>query len=56
LCPPHRTREKLKYLAGSEALGGAFMMDALPEETAARLRAALEGTAWHADRTDEQPE
>jgi UDPglucose--hexose-1-phosphate uridylyltransferase len=40
--PPHRTPEKLKYLAGSEALGGAYVMDALPETTAAYLRGALE--------------
>ncbi len=46
--PPNRTREKLKYLAGSEALGGAFMVDALPEVTAAQLRAALATTPWHA--------
>ena len=39
--PPHRTAEKLKYLAGSEAFCGVFIMDALPEETAAALRAAL---------------
>ena len=36
--PPLRTAEKLKYLAGVEQAGGAFLMDALPEETAARLR------------------
>lgn len=36
--PPHRTPEKLKYLAGSESCAGAFINDTLPEETAARLR------------------
>jgi UDPglucose--hexose-1-phosphate uridylyltransferase len=39
--PPHRSAEKLKYLAGSEAGAGAFINDTLPEETAARLRDAL---------------
>lgn len=36
--PPHRTQDKLKYLAGSESCAGAFINDTLPEETAARLR------------------
>ncbi len=40
--PPNRTRDKLKYLAGSEVGAGAFVMDALPEDTAARLRKAVE--------------
>ncbi len=40
--PPNRTRDKLKYLAGSEVGAGAFVMDALPEDTAARLREAVE--------------
>jgi UDPglucose--hexose-1-phosphate uridylyltransferase len=39
--PPHRSAEKLKYLAGSEAGAGVFINDTLPEETAARLRDAL---------------
>ncbi len=39
--PPHRTAEKFKYLAGSEAFCGVFILDALPEETAAALRSAL---------------
>lgn len=42
--PPNRTRDKLKYLAGSEVGAGAFVMDALPEETAAKLREAIERT------------
>ena len=37
--PLHRTAEKLKYLAGSELGAGAFITDAAPEDTAARLRA-----------------
>ena len=39
--PFHRTARKLKYLAGSELGGGAFINDTLPERTAAELRAAL---------------
>ena len=39
--PPNRTAEKLKYLAGSETGAGAFIMDALPEDTAAELREAM---------------
>ena len=40
--PPNRTVEKLKYLAGSEQGAGAFIMDALPEQTAETLRQAVE--------------
>lgn len=36
--PPHRTAEKLKFLAGSEAHCGVFIVDALPEDSAAALR------------------
>ena len=39
LYPPYRTREKLKYLAGSEIGAGVFTADTLPEEKAAELRA-----------------
>ena len=39
--PPHRTAEKLKYLAGSELAGGAFINDTVPEDTASALRSAL---------------
>jgi UDPglucose--hexose-1-phosphate uridylyltransferase len=39
--PPHRTADKLKYLAGSEAFCGVFIVDALPEETAENLRKTL---------------
>ncbi len=38
--PPHRAPDKLKYLAGCESGAGTFINDTLPEETAARLRAA----------------
>jgi UDPglucose--hexose-1-phosphate uridylyltransferase len=37
--PPYRTREKLKYLAGSEIGAGVFTADTLPEEKAAELAA-----------------
>ena len=36
--PPHRTRDRLKYLAGCESGAGTFINDTLPEETAAELR------------------
>ncbi len=39
LTPFHRTADKLKYLAGSEIGGGAFINDTRPEATAAELRA-----------------
>lgn len=39
--PLHRTGTKLKYLAGSELGGGAFINDTVPERTAAELRAAI---------------
>lgn len=38
--PPYRTKDKLKYLAGSEAGCGVFINDVLPEEAAHRLRNA----------------
>lgn len=41
--PPNRTADKLKYLAGSETGAGAYVVDALPEETAETLRVAVEG-------------
>jgi len=37
--PPNRTKDKLKYLAGSEAGAGAYINDTLAEEKAAELRA-----------------
>jgi UDPglucose--hexose-1-phosphate uridylyltransferase len=43
--PPNRTADKLKYLAGSETGAGAYVMDALPERTAGRLREAVGGKA-----------
>ncbi len=43
--PPLRTAEKLKYLAGSEQGAGTFISDTLPEESAAKLREAIERAA-----------
>lgn len=37
--PPHRSKEKLKYLASVETGSGAFLNDSLAEEKAAELRA-----------------
>lgn len=41
LYPPMRTATKLKFLAGSETGGGAFINDTLPEDSAELLRAAI---------------
>lgn len=38
LLPPYRTRERLKYLAGTELGAGMFAMDVLPETTAYDLQ------------------
>ncbi len=40
--PPHRTPDKLKFLASSESGAGCFSNDTLPEQSAAALRRA----AW----------
>lgn len=37
--PVYRTRDRLKYLAGTELAGGMFANDALPEEKAKELQA-----------------
>lgn len=37
--PPYRTRDRLKYLAGTELAAGMFANDALPEEKARELKA-----------------
>jgi UDPglucose--hexose-1-phosphate uridylyltransferase len=39
--PPYRTRDRLKFLAGTELGAGMFAMDALPEEKAAELQAVV---------------
>jgi UDPglucose--hexose-1-phosphate uridylyltransferase len=36
--PPYRTRERLKYLAGTEIAAGLFAMDVLPEDKARELQ------------------
>jgi UDPglucose--hexose-1-phosphate uridylyltransferase len=37
--PPYRTRDKLKYLAGTELASGLFASDSLPEDVAHELQA-----------------
>jgi UDPglucose--hexose-1-phosphate uridylyltransferase len=37
--PPYRTKDRLKFLAGTELGAGMFVNDSLPEEKAAELRA-----------------
>ena len=37
---PHRARDKLKFLAGSESGAGVFINDTAPEEKAQELREA----------------
>jgi UDPglucose--hexose-1-phosphate uridylyltransferase len=37
--PPHRGKDKLKYLASVETGGGSFLNDSLAEQKAAELRA-----------------
>jgi UDPglucose--hexose-1-phosphate uridylyltransferase len=39
ITPPYRTKEKLKYLAGTELGAGVFINDSLPEEKARELKA-----------------
>lgn len=38
ISPPYRSRDRLKYLAGTELGAGMFASDSLPEEKAAELR------------------
>jgi UDPglucose--hexose-1-phosphate uridylyltransferase len=38
LYPPYRTRDRLKFLAGTEIAAGFFAVDALPEEKARELQ------------------
>jgi UDPglucose--hexose-1-phosphate uridylyltransferase len=42
--PPLRTATKLKYPAGCEQGAGTFVMDVLPEASAAALRSAIDGS------------
>ena len=39
--PVHRSADKIKFVAGSEMMGGAYMTDVAPEDAAERLRRAL---------------
>jgi UDPglucose--hexose-1-phosphate uridylyltransferase len=54
--PPYRTRDKLKYLAGTELGAGMFANDALPEEKARELQAVPvemgEGVSPHKEARD----
>ncbi|MFW5991785.1 MAG: galactose-1-phosphate uridylyltransferase, partial [Halanaerobiaceae bacterium] len=36
--PPYRTKDKLKYLAGSEAGAGAYINNSMAEDKAEELR------------------
>ncbi len=38
ISPPNRSESKLKYIAGTEQMGGAYSTDIAPEVTAATLR------------------
>jgi UDPglucose--hexose-1-phosphate uridylyltransferase len=42
--PPHRTKTKLKYLAGCESGAGSYINDTVAEEKAAELREAEPST------------
>ena len=44
--PPYRSRDKIKFLAGSESGAGTFINDTLPEEKAAELRAVFPHYRW----------
>jgi UDPglucose--hexose-1-phosphate uridylyltransferase len=48
--PPYRTRDKLKYLAGTELGAGMFAMDALPEDKARELQAVAVHLDDHLDK------
>jgi len=50
----NRTKEKLKYLAGSESGAVAFIVDEMPEEMATQLRAAFERAKGRQPAEDEQ--
>ncbi len=39
--PVHRSADKIKYVAGSELMGGAYLTDVAPEAAAERLRRAV---------------
>ena len=44
--PPLRSKNRLKYLAGSETGAGMFINDTLPEQKAAELRSHIEQVTW----------
>jgi UDPglucose--hexose-1-phosphate uridylyltransferase len=43
--PVHRSADKIKFVAGSEMMGGAYVTDVAPEVAAERLRSALKKVA-----------
>ena len=51
--PPHRSRDRLKYLAGTEIGAGFFAVDALPEEKARELQQVPVTLAHERPRGDE---
>jgi UDPglucose--hexose-1-phosphate uridylyltransferase len=51
-CPPYRSRDKLKYLAGVETGTGTFINDTSPDATATELRAVLGDPQMDTDDTD----
>lgn len=53
--PVHRSRDKLKYAAGIEWGAWVFTYDALPEEKAAELRAALQKALKRLEEKGEKP-
>ena len=44
--PPHRTADRLKYLAGSETGAGMFINDTLAEQKAVELRQHIKPAVW----------
>ncbi|HHT48827.1 MAG TPA: galactose-1-phosphate uridylyltransferase [Firmicutes bacterium] len=52
--PPHRTAEKLKYLAGCEAGAGNYINDTMAEEKAAELRAVGPQTINEVDLCEQE--
>lgn len=43
--PLHRSADKIKFVAGSEMMAGAYLTDVAPEDAAGRLRRAIEKVA-----------
>lgn len=41
IAPPYRSADKIKFVAGSEMMGGAYLTDVAPEAAAERMREAV---------------